>query len=78
MTRTVITLPRRTLERLKKAAADRQISTAALMREALDEKVEATEKVRPKSISLGAYESGNTDSVADLGRELGEPRTWRS
>lgn len=74
MTRTTITISEETLDRFRKAAAERRVSMATLIREALDEQAG---KLRPKPRSLGIFASGRKDSVKDLGRELGEPRTWR-
>lgn len=75
MTRTTVTVEEDILDTFRRAAAERNVSMAALIREAMQEKAE---KLRPKPLSLGIFESGIKDSVADLGRELGEPRTWHS
>jgi len=74
VTRTVITVKRRTLDRLKRQAAQRKISMAALMREALDEKAN---EAQPWPKSAGAFDSGRTD-LSELASEglTGIP-TWR-
>jgi predicted transcriptional regulator len=75
MTRTTISLTPDLLRRLKTLAADRGISMAALIREALEEKTEAA---RPKPRSLGIAESGYRYTAEESGEMRFEPRTWRS
>ena len=65
MERTTITLPKAHIKRLKILAAERGISMAALIREA----VEATlTKERPKPKSIGIFDSGRTD-ISQLASE---------
>lgn len=75
MTRTTFSLEEALLEKLRVIAAKRGVSLATVIRESLER---TTRETFPRATFLGIVESGNTDSVADLGRELGEPRTWRS
>jgi predicted transcriptional regulator len=74
MERTTISLPPELLQRLKVMAAEQQTSMAALIRQALEEKVGAE---RPRPRSLGAGASGQTDTARRTGDERPEPRTWR-
>jgi predicted transcriptional regulator len=72
--RTTISLPPELLKRLKLMAAEQQTSMAALIRQALEEKVAAA---RPRPRSLGAGASGQADTARRTGDERPEPRTWR-
>lgn len=47
---------------------------AALIREAIDEKVE---RLAPKPRSLGVGASGTSDTARRTGEERPEPRPWR-
>ena len=74
MDRTTITLDLETRRRLRRIAADRGVSMAALIREA----IEATlEQHAPKPRSLGVGASQTTDTARRAGDERPEPRTWR-
>ena len=74
MHRTTIVIPEELLRQLRRIAADQGSSMAAVMREALEEKVRSYHP-RPRSLGSGA------SSVADTARRAGEerpvPRPWR-
>ena len=74
MQRTTIMVPDHILERLRRVAADRRVSMAAVIREALEEKA-GTRQPEPKS--LGAGDSGYTDTSVLAGEVRAEPRSWR-
>jgi predicted transcriptional regulator len=72
--RTTITLDAETRRRLRRIAADRGISMAAVIREAIDEAVER-HAAKPRSLGVGA--SGTSDTARRSGETRPEPRTWR-
>jgi hypothetical protein len=75
MTRTTFTIPDDLLTRLKVLAAQRDVSMATIIREALEEKVaEETPALR----ILGLFDSGYTDT-SQLASDwhIYEPRSWR-
>ena len=74
MERTTISMPEETLRRLRILAAERRTSMAALIREAVEEKLEAPSR-RPQS--LGIAESGQRDTARLAGEQRPEPRSWR-
>ncbi len=74
MDRTTLTLDRETRQRLRRIAAERGISMAALIREAIDETIE---RHAPVPRSLGAGASGIADTARLAGDERPEPRAWR-
>ncbi len=74
MERTTLTLPPELRGRLRRLAAERGVSMATIVREAIDEKL-ATARPRPRSIGSGA--SGKADIARRSADELAEPRTWR-
>ncbi len=74
MNRTTITLDAETRRRLRRIAAERGISMAAVIREAIDE---AVERHAPKPRSLGVGASGTTDTARRSGEARPEPRAWR-
>ena len=74
MNRTTLMLPDEVRDRLRRLAADRGVSMATLVREAIDEKLERT---RPMPRSLGIGASGTTDTARRTGDERPEPREWR-
>ncbi len=74
MHRTTLMLPEEVRDRLRRLAADRGVSMATLIREAIDEKVDKTRPV-PRSLGIGA--SGSTDTARRTAEERPEPRTWR-
>ncbi len=74
MTRTTFSLDEQLLKKLRRIAQRRGVSLASVIRESLEE---TASREFPKPTFLGMVASGRTASVADLGRELGEPRTWR-
>ena len=74
MERTTISLPDEILQRLRLYAAERGTSMAAIIREALEEKIQSY-RPRPRSLGIGA--SGHTDTARRAGSERSEPRSWR-
>ena len=74
MERTTISLPEELLDRLRRVAAERRTSMAALIREAVEEKV-AGHRPRPRSLGVGA--SGVADTARRTGEERPVPRSWR-
>jgi metal-responsive CopG/Arc/MetJ family transcriptional regulator len=74
MTRTTLSLPEELLQKIRVLAAERRISMAEFMRQAIEEKaIEA----RPKPRSIGAGASGRTDTAQRAGDERPVPRSWR-
>jgi hypothetical protein len=74
MERTTLMLPDETRNRLRRLAAERGVSMATLIREAIDEKVART---RPVPRSLGIGSSGHRDTARRAGDARPEPRSWR-
>ena len=74
MQRTTIMAPEEVLERLRKIAAERKSSMAAVIREALEEKAR-TYRQKPRSLGIG--DSGFTDTARRSADERPEPRSWR-
>jgi plasmid stability protein len=74
MQRTTMMLPEDLRKRLRVIAAERGVSMATVIREALDEKVEQS-RPRPRSLGIGA--SGTSDTARRSGEEAPEPRLWR-
>jgi predicted transcriptional regulator len=74
MDRTTITLDLETRRRLRRIAAERGISMAALIREAIDTTIK---QHSPKPRSLGAGASGTRSTARETGEARPEPRTWR-
>jgi hypothetical protein len=74
MTRTIVTISKKTLKRLKNQAMERNISFAALVRETLDEKAG---DYPPFPRSIGIFDSGRTDLARLAGDVRPEPRSWR-
>jgi predicted DNA-binding ribbon-helix-helix protein len=74
MDRTTITLDAETRTRLRRIAAERGISMAALIREAIDGTI-AQHSSRPRSLGIAA--SGTTDTARLAGEQRPEPREWR-
>ncbi len=74
MNRTTLTLDADTRRRLRRIAAERGISMAAVIREAIDE---AIERHAPKPRSLGVAASGTPDTARRTADERPEPRSWR-
>ncbi len=74
MDRTTITLDVETRTRLRRIAAERGISMAALIREAIDTTIE---EHAPKPRSLGVGASGTSDTARRSGEQRPEPRAWR-
>jgi hypothetical protein len=74
MDRTTISLDLATRRRLRRVAAERGISMAALIREAIDETLE---RQAPKPRSVGVAASGARDTARRSGEARPEPRSWR-
>jgi predicted transcriptional regulator len=74
MDRTTISLDVETRTRLRRIAADRGVSMAAIIREAIDETIE---RHAPRPRSLGAGASGTSDTARRTVDERPEPRAWR-
>lgn len=72
--RTTLSIPGPLLERLRRVAAERRVSMAELVREALEEKLAAHRPV-PRSLGIGA--SGERDTAQRASDERPEPRPWR-
>jgi hypothetical protein len=73
-TRTVVTIRKSTLERLKDLAAERHISMASLIREELD-RIALQRQPFPKAI--GVFDSGRSD-LSQLANDVRvEPPSWR-
>jgi plasmid stability protein len=74
MERTTVTIPDELRTRLRLLAAERGVSMATIVREAIDEKLAA---IRPKPRSLGIGSSGSRDTARRSADERPEPRSWR-
>lgn len=74
MDRTTFTIDDDVRRRLRRIAAERGVSMAAIIREAIDEKVD---RLAPKPRSLGVGASGLTDTARRSADERPEPRPWR-
>jgi hypothetical protein len=74
MDRTTLSIPADLRARLRRVAAERGVSMATILREAIDEKL-ATSRPRPRS--LGAGSSGVRDTARRSADERPEPRSWR-
>lgn len=74
MERTTVSIPEELLQRLRLMAAEQHTSIAALIREALEEKIKSY-RPRPRSLGIGA--SGHTDTARRTAEERPEPRPWR-
>jgi predicted transcriptional regulator len=74
MERTTVMLPHDLRRRLKQIAAERDVSMATVIREALEEKAD---KARPKPRSFGIADSGRSDISQRIGDEPVPPLTWR-
>lgn len=74
MERTTISLPEDIIRRLRMLAAERRVSMAALIREAIDEKLQAR---HPLPRSLGIAASGLRGTAKKTADHRSEPRSWR-
>jgi hypothetical protein len=74
MRRTTIVAPDSLLLQLKRIAAERDVSLASVIREALEEKARA---YRPRPRSLGFGDSGTTDTARRTADESIRPDPWR-
>jgi len=72
--RTTRSIPGQLLDRLRAAAAERRISMAELVREALEEKL-AAHRPTPRSLGVGA--SGHRDTARQASNDRPEPRPRR-
>jgi metal-responsive CopG/Arc/MetJ family transcriptional regulator len=72
--RTTLSIPGPLLERLRVAAAERRVSMAEFVREALEEKL-ASRRPVPRCLGVGA--SGYRDTAREASDERPEPRAWR-
>ena len=77
MDRTTFSLTDDTRRRLRRAAAERGVSMATIIREAIEEKVDRLAVLPPKPRSLGIGASGEPDTARRSGDERPEPRSWR-
>jgi len=73
MERTTLVLPRELREKVRRLASERGVSMGEIMREAIEEKVEA-ERPKPR---LGIFDSGRTD-IGRRASDLYKPDPWRS
>ena len=74
MARTTISLPDDLIRRLRVIAAEEGTSMSALVREAVERKLEA-HRPRPHSLGIGA--SGHSDTARRAWQGRTEPRLWR-
>ena len=74
MQRTSLMLPREVHDRLRRIAAERGVSMATIIRDAIDEKV-ARSRPLPRSLGMGA--SGKQDTAQRTADERPEPHAWR-
>ena len=74
MNRTTLMLPDEVRDRLRRLAAERGVSMATLVREAIDEKIN---RMRPTPRSLGIGASGATNTARRTAEERPEPHEWR-
>lgn len=74
MDRTTLTIPQELRARLRRLAAERGVSMAAIVREAIEEKLAAA---RPRPRSIGAGASGIGDTARRSAHERPQPRSWR-
>jgi hypothetical protein len=74
MARTSISVDEATLLELHRLALERRTSLAAIVREALQEKL-ASARRKPRSLGMGA--SGYSDTGRRTGAEWPEPPPWR-
>lgn len=74
MDRTTLTIPPELRARVRQLAAERGVSMATIVREALDDKLAASRPV-PRSLGIGA--SGLRDTARRAGDDRPEPRSWR-
>lgn len=72
--RTTLSIPGPLLDRVRAFAAERRVSMAEFVREALEEKL-ATHRPKPRSLGVGA--SGRHDTARRAGEERPEPHPWR-
>lgn len=72
--RTTLSIPGPLLERLRVAAAERRVSMAELVRDALEQKL-ASHRPKPRCLGIGA--SGDHDTARRTADERPEPRAWR-
>ncbi len=76
MDRTTISLPPDLHKRVRIMAAERGVSMASLIREAIEEKMAQRKRRIPSS--FGMFDSGFMDTARLSGDMKFEPRSWRS
>lgn len=74
MERTTIVLPDGLRDQLRRIAAERGVSMASLMREAIERSL-AEARPTPRSLGIGA--SGVSDTARRTADERPQPREWR-
>jgi predicted DNA-binding protein len=74
MERTTIMADEATVDQLKRLAAERGVSFATVVREALEQKAK---ELRPRPLSLGSGRSKNSGTAAVSGSKRQPPRSWR-
>ena len=74
MHRTTITIDDEVRRRLRRIAAERGVSMATIIREAIDEKAD---RLTPRPRSLGVGASGTKDTARRSADQRPEPRSWR-
>lgn len=74
MERTTIMIPDDLRERVKRIAAERGVSFSEFVRQAVEEKANASRR-KPKAVGIG--HSGYTDTSKLAGEMRPEPRSWR-
>jgi hypothetical protein len=72
--RTTIMAERATVDDLRRLARERGVALAVVVREALEEKART---YRPRPASLGAGQSGPSQTAASKGSRRQPPRSWR-
>ncbi|MGA2925871.1 MAG: CopG family transcriptional regulator [Solirubrobacteraceae bacterium] len=73
MQRTTLMIPEELRDRLRQIAADRGVSMATVVREALEESVARAQRA-PRSLGVGA--SGSTDTSMRTAVQRPQPRAW--
>jgi hypothetical protein len=67
------------VERAKRRAAERGVSVAQLVREALEHELSAPEEPIPPPLTcIGAFDSGRSDLSELASDHIFMPRSWRS
>jgi hypothetical protein len=77
MDRTTISLPPDLHRKLRIMAAERGVSMASLIREAIEEKTAECEGPVPPKPRFGIFDSGYTDTARLAGEFKYQPPSWR-